>query len=151
MICSVPSEIEARGPRAKLAYKNALKRGKVKVYRARIMLIGQSRAGKTSLKKSLLGLPFDPKEESAEGFKTDPTKFEIAIEQATNWKRTDEKFGVSQFASHLAIMAARELQENKDEKRGDDKKVDEEDEVEKEGKPIGNLDQVKSSSHVTQW
>ena len=151
MICSVPSEIEARGPRAKLAYKNALKRGKVKVYRARIMLIGQSRAGKTSLKKSLLGLPFDPKEESAEGFKTDPTKFEIAIEQATNWKRTDEKFGVSQFASHLAIMVARELQENKDEKRGDDKKVDEEDEVEEEGKPIGNLDQVKSSSHVTQW
>ena len=151
MICSVPSEIEARGPRAKLAYKNALKRGKVKVYRARIMLIGQSRAGKTSLKKSLLGLPFDPKEESAEGFKTDPTKFEIAIEQATNWKRTDEKFGVSQFASHLAIMVASELQENKDEKRGDDKKVDEEDEVEEEGKPIGNLDQVKSSSHVTQW
>ena len=149
MICSVPSEIEARGPRAKLAYKNALKRGKVKVYRARIMLIGQSRAGKTSLKKSLLGLPFDPKEESAEGFKTDPTKFEIAIEQATNWKRTDEKFGVSQFASHLAIMVARELQENKDEKRGDEKKVDEDDEVEEEEKPIGNLDQVKSSSHVT--
>ena len=149
MICSVPGEIEARGTRAKQAYKNALKRGKVKVYRARIMLIGQSRAGKTSLKKSLLGLPFDPKEESAEGFKTDPTKFEIAIEQATNWKRTDEKFGVSQFASHLAIMVARELQENKDEKRGDEKKVDEDDEVEEEEKPIGNLDQVKSSSHVT--
>ena len=149
MIYSVPSEIEARGTRAKQAYKNALKRGKVKVYRARIMLIGQSRAGKTSLKKSLLGLPFDPKEESAEGFKTHPTKFEIAIEQATNWKRTDEKFGVSQFASHLAIMVARELQENKDEKRGDEKKVDEDDEVEEEEKPIGNLDQVKSSSHVT--
>ena len=63
------------------------------------MLIGQGGAGKTSLKKSLLGLPFDPKEESAEGFKTDPTKFEIAIEQAKNWKRTDEKFGVSQFVS----------------------------------------------------
>ena len=149
MICSVPGEIEARGTRAKQAYKNTLKRGKVKVYRARIMLIGQSRAGKTSLKKSLLGLPFDPKEESAEGFKTDPTKFEIAIEQATNWKRTDEKFGVSQSASHLAIMVARELQENKDEKRGDEKKVDEDDEVEEEEKPIGNLDQVKSSSHVT--
>ena len=109
------------------------------------MLIGQGGAGKTSLKKSLLGLPFDPKEESAEGFKTDPTKFEISIEQAKNWKRTDEKFGVSQFASDLAIMVARELQENKDEKRGDEKKVDEEDEVEEEGKPIENLDQVKSS------
>ena len=145
MICSVPSEIEARGQRAKLAYKNALKTGKVKVYRARIMLIGQAGAGKTSLKRSLLGLPFDPKEES------DPTKFEIAIEQAKNWKRTDEKFGVSQFASHLAMMVARELQENKDEKRGDEKKVKEEDEVEEGGKPIRNLDQVKPSSHVTQW
>ena len=53
MIYSVPSEIEARGPRAKLAYKNALKTGKVKVHRTRIMLIGQGRARKTSLKKSL--------------------------------------------------------------------------------------------------
>ena len=53
MIYSVPSEIEAQGPRAKLAYKNALKTEKEKMYRARIMLIGQGRAGKTSLKKSL--------------------------------------------------------------------------------------------------
>ena len=53
MIYSVPSEIEVRGPRAKLAYKNALKTGKVKVHRARIMLIGQGRARKTSLKKLL--------------------------------------------------------------------------------------------------
>ena len=46
----VPREIKAQGPEAKLAYRNALKTGKVKVYRARIMLIGQDRAGKTSLK-----------------------------------------------------------------------------------------------------
>ena len=37
----------------------------------------------------------------------------------------------------------RELQENK--KRGDEKKVDKEDEVEEEGKLIVNLDQVKLS------
>ena len=145
MIYSVPSEIEARGPRAKLAYKNALNAGKVKVYRARIMLIGQGRAGKTSLKKSLLGLPFDPEEESTEGIKIDPSKFEIDIEQAKNWKRTDEKFGVSQFSSDIAMMMARELQENKDKKRGEVKKVDKEDEVKEEGKLIVNLDQVKLS------
>ena len=145
MIFLVPSEIIARGPRAKLAYKNALKTGKVKVYRARIMLIGQGRAGKTSLKKSLLGLPFDPEEESTEGIKIDPSKFEIDIEQAKNWKSTDEKFGVSQFSSDLAMMMARELQENKDKKRGDEKKVDKEDEVKEEGKLIVNLDQVKLS------
>ena len=145
MIYSVPSEIEARGPKAKLAYKNALKTGKVKVYRARIMLIGQGRAGKTSLKKSLLGLPFDPEEESTEGIKIDPSKFEIDIKQTKNWKRTDEKFGVSQFAPDLAMMVARELRENKDQNRGDEKKVDKEDEVKEEGKLIVNLDQVNLS------
>ena len=55
----VPSEIKARGRKAMLAYENALKTGKVKVYRARIMFIGQDRAGKTSLKNSFLGVPFD--------------------------------------------------------------------------------------------
>ena len=107
----VPKEVIARGPRAKLAYENALKSGKVKVYRARIMLIGQDRAGKTSLKKSFLGLPFDPEEESTDGIEVDPSKFEVDIDQIKNWKRTDEKLGVSQFASDLANMVAMELQE----------------------------------------
>ena len=70
---------------------------------------------------------------------------EIDIKQAKNWKRTDETFCVSQFASNLAMMVARELQENKDEKRGDEKKVDKEDEVEEEGKLMVNLVQVKFS------
>ena len=48
-------------------YQKALRDGYVSVYRGRIFLIGQDRAGKTSLKKSLLGVPFDPKEESTEG------------------------------------------------------------------------------------
>ena len=52
---------------------------------------------------------------------------------------------VSQFASNLVMMVARELQENKDKKRGDEKKVDREDEVEEEGKLIVNLVQVKLS------
>ena len=111
----VPKEVIARGPRAKRAYENALKSGKVKVYRARIMLIGQDRAGKTSLKKSFLGLPFDPEEESTDGIEVDPSKFEVDIDQVKNWKRTDEKLGVSLFASDLAKMVARDLQETDDE------------------------------------
>ena len=75
------------------------------------MLIGQDRAGKTSLKKSFLGLPFDPEEESTDGIEVDPSKFEVDIDQVKNWKRTDEKLGVSQFASDLAKMVAMELQE----------------------------------------
>ena len=136
----VPSEIEARGPRAKLAYENALKTGKVKVYRARIMLIGQDRAGKTSLKKSFLRLPFDSEEESTNGIEVDPSKFEVDTVQVKNWKRTDEKLGVSQFASDLAKMVAMELQDIDDEsEEEDERKNDEETEV--EGK--GEINQVR--------
>ena len=107
----MPSEIKARGPEAKRAYENALRNGKVKVYRGRIMLIGQDRAGKTSLKKNLLGLPFDPKEQSTDGIEVDPSKFEYDIDQVKNWKRTDGKLGVSHFVDDLAKMVAGKLKE----------------------------------------
>ena len=96
------------------------------------MLIGQDRAGKTSLKKSFLGLPFDPEEESTDGIEVDPSKFEVDIDQVENWKRTDEKLGVSQFASDIAKMVARDLQEIDDEaeEEGNVAKNDEENEIE---------------------
>ena len=122
----VPREIKAQGPEAKLAYENALKTGKVKVYRARIMLIGQDRAGKTSLKKSFLGLPFNPEEDSTDGIEVDTSKFEVDIDQVKNWKLTDKKLSVSQFALDLAKMVAKEIQErDKDEEVAQE--VDEED------------------------
>ena len=122
----VPREIKAQGPEAKLAYVNALKTGKVKVYRARIMLIGQDRSGKTSLKKSFLGLPFNPEEDSTDGIEVDPSKFEVDIDQVKNWKLTDKKLSVSQFALDLAKMVAKEIQErDKDEEVAQE--VDEED------------------------
>ena len=55
------------------------------VYRGRIVLVGQDRAGKTSLKKTLLGLPFDFKEQSTGGIEIEPSKFEIEVEQIKNW------------------------------------------------------------------
>ena len=127
----VPREIKAQGPEAKLAYGNALKTGKVKVYRARIMLIGQDRAGKTSLKKSFLGLPFNPEEDSTDGIEVDPSKFEVDIDQVKNWKRTDKKLSVSQFAFDLAKMVAKEIQERGKE---EDDEEDCDDDYEKEGK-----------------
>ena len=140
MIFLVPSEIIARGPRAKLAYKNALKTGKVKVYRARIMLIGQDRAGKTSLKKSFLSLPFDPAEESTDGIEVEPSKFEVDIDRVKNWKRTDEKWDVSQFAADLAKMVAKKLQVNTD---------DEDNQFEKEGDV--NLVQVNQRGATSEY
>ena len=119
----VPREIKAQGPEAKLAYGNALKTGKVKVYRARIMLIGQDRAGKTSLKKSFVGLPFNPEEDSTDGIEVDPLK--VDIDQVKSRQLTDKKLSVSQFALDLAKMVAKEIQE-----RDKDKEVSQEDDEE---------------------
>ncbi len=60
------------------------------VYRRRILIIGPDRAGKTSLKKSLLGLPFDPKEQSTEGIEVNPSQCEIEVERVKNWHSTRE-------------------------------------------------------------
>ena len=103
------------------------------------MLIGQDRAGKTSLKKSLLGLPFDPDEDSTDGIEVDPSKFEVCIDKVKNWKRTDEKLGVSQFASNLARMVAGIIQKDEEDEDNDD---DEEEDA--------KLDQVLDTSKQTE-
>ncbi|XP_048589199.1 uncharacterized protein LOC5519167 isoform X1 [Nematostella vectensis] len=105
----VPVEITARGPEAEHAYRKALLEGKVQVYRGRIMLIGQDRAGKTSLKKSLLGLPFDPREVSTEGIEVDPSTFEVDIDQVKNWRPTSRKALASEFADDIARIMVDEL------------------------------------------
>ena len=76
--------------RAQRAYEKALRDGFVNVYNGRLLLIGQDRAGKTSLKKSLLGLPFDPNEQSTEGIEVQASTCEIEVEQVKNWHSTNE-------------------------------------------------------------
>ena len=89
-----------------------MKDGYVTVNRSRILLIGQDRAGKTSLKKSLLGLPFDSKERSTEGIEVDPSKCEIDVDQAaSNWKFVGEnKPGLLECSKDVAkIMVEKTL------------------------------------------
>ncbi|CAH3187989.1 unnamed protein product [Porites lobata] len=86
-----PLEIEARGEKAQLAYQSALKDGAVNVFRGRVLLIGQDRAGKTSLKKSLIGLPFNSKEKSTDGIEVDPSKFQLGVDEVRNWQPIDER------------------------------------------------------------
>ena len=106
----VPPEIRARGPEAELAFQKALQNGKVKVYRGRIMLLGQERAGKTSLKKSLLGMPFNPQEESTVGVEVDPSKCQLDVDQIKNWEPIkDKKLEVSEFAEDIAMFIAKDL------------------------------------------
>nr|AOW69254.1 hypothetical protein [Calliactis polypus] len=119
----VPIEIKARGARAELAYRKALQQGKVVVYRGRIMLVGQERAGKTSLKKSLLGLPFNPGEESTVGVEIDPSCCCVEVDNVKNWQRTDHTHIVSDFDDNLARMIADDLK-----KVEDDREVKQEDE-----------------------
>ena len=103
----VPQEIQAQGHRAEAGFRKAMEKGSVEVYRGRIMLIGQDRAGKTSLKKFLLGIPFDPEEESTVGIKVDPTKFEVEIDQVKNWQFTDHKtLDLSEYCEEIAKITA---------------------------------------------
>lgn len=62
-----PVEILARGPDAMLAYQSACQSGTQPVFRTRLMLVGQDRVGKTSLKKSLMGQRHDSSEQSTDG------------------------------------------------------------------------------------
>ncbi|XP_044163683.1 uncharacterized protein LOC114974378 [Acropora millepora] len=109
---SVPAEIRARGPEAKRAFQKAMKSGKVRVYRGRIMLLGQDRAGKTSLKKSLLGLPFDPEEESTVGVEVDRSKCELEVDEVQNWMPSKRKKRErSEFEEELARLISMDLRE----------------------------------------
>ena len=109
---TVPPEITVQGREAVLAFQNAMRNGTVKVNRGRIMFIGQERAGKTSLKKSLIGIPFDPREDSTAGIEVDPSKFEVEVDQVKNWQPTEQKkLDVSEFTDDIAKVIARDLAE----------------------------------------
>ncbi|XP_067041874.1 uncharacterized protein [Acropora muricata] len=105
---SVPAEIRARGPRAEHAFQKAMQTGKVKVYRGRIMLLGQDRAGKTSLRKSLLGLPFDPEQESTVG---------IEVDEVKNWMLC-KKGEVSELKDEIARFIVRDLNKHEADDNG---------------------------------
>ena len=68
------------------------------------MRIEQDRTGKTSLKKSLKGEKFNPKEQSTEGIETDPEYFKVSREI---WRTGDndeesEPFSEACFEHHIA-------------------------------------------------
>ena len=79
-IPSVPSEIVARGILATKAYNRTLLEGKTYVRRVPVMIIGQDRTGKASLKKSLKGETFNPNEKSTVGIETDPSYFKVSTD-----------------------------------------------------------------------
>ena len=85
-----PSEILARGRLAIEAYRRALLEGKGYARRVPVMIIGQARTGKTSLKRSLKGELFNPNEGSTEGIETDPSYFKVSTDVWRTGKNGEE-------------------------------------------------------------
>lgn len=86
----VPSEILARGRLAIEAYRRALLEGKGYARRVPVMIIGQARTGKTSLKRSLKGELFNANEGSTEGIETDPSYFKVSTDVWRTGKNGEE-------------------------------------------------------------
>ena len=109
-----PPEVNLRGPRALEAYSKALTEGKTRAKRIPIMLIGQERSGKTSLKKSLQGLRFNPDEDSTAGIDIDPSDFKVTTEFWKAGKKNqvaNKKEMASSFEHHLARVVVENLKE----------------------------------------
>ncbi|XP_068724936.1 uncharacterized protein [Montipora capricornis] len=106
-----PPEINLRGPMALEAYNRALTEGKTRVRRIPIMLIGQDRTGKTSLKKSLQGLRFNPDEDNTVGIDVDPSYFKVTTEI---WKigEKDQAANKEEMAASFEHHVARVVVEN---------------------------------------
>jgi len=112
--CTAPSEILARGPLALEAYNNALAEGKTCVKRVPLMLIGQDRSGKTSLKKSLKGIVFNPEEDSTVGIDVDRYHFKIMREIWLAGKKDEESTSDAEaisFENNAARLVAERLME----------------------------------------
>ena len=76
------------------------------------MLIGQDRSGKTSLKKSLKGIVFDPDEDSTVGIDVDPCHFKVDTETWMTGKKDEESTTDAEaisFEHNAARFAAEKL------------------------------------------
>ena len=106
----IPVETKLRGRLALEAYEKALNDGKASVKRVPIMLIGQDSSGKTSLKNSLMGKPFNPAEDSTKGIDADPSHIKVSTEI---WKVGDNTGAIKSisFEQHAARLVADDLKE----------------------------------------
>ena len=114
------------------------------------MLIGQARSGKTSLKKSLKGIPFNPHEDSTVGIDVDPSYFKLTTE---TWKiamedQVTDKEAKSYYEYNLGRQVIKNLKhgENLPKTDSEEQSVSERNEV-TEDSPSGMFAQGASSMH----
>ena len=77
------------------------------------MLIGQDRSGKTSLKRSLRGEPFNPGEESTVGIDVDPSHFKVSTEIWKMGEKDEERNSETSvsYECHAARATVEKLKE----------------------------------------
>ena len=109
----VPPEIRARGRLALEAYNKALVEGTTYDKRVPIMLIGQDRSGKTSLKNSLRGKRFNRDEVRTVGIDVDPSHFEVSTElwKAGEKNEVTDSDTVLSCEHHAGRLAAKMLRQ----------------------------------------
>ena len=101
----------ARGPEALRAYEKALKDGKTHDRRVPVMIVGQDRSGKTSLKRSLKGEPFNPNEDSTIGIEIDPSLCQITTEVWRNRSPDENVAEEASYERHAAMVTLRTLEQ----------------------------------------
>ena len=99
----VPEEIYLRGPLAVEAYNKALNEGKTRFKRLPIMVIGQDRSGKTSLKNSMMGKPFNPDEDSTVGIDVRPSHFSVTTDICMPSENTVDNQAQNDFRETLSF------------------------------------------------
>ena len=102
----IPPAVVARGDNAKAAYRRALENGKTRDVRARIMLIGEGKAGKTSLKRSLKGEKFNKHEASTLGVDMDAPLLKDGLKA---WSARKMVENISVFDHRSAQLVVRQL------------------------------------------
>ncbi|XP_074628662.1 uncharacterized protein LOC141886412 [Acropora palmata] len=145
-----PLDIYLRGPRALKAYYKALEEEETRERRIPLMLIGQARSGKTSLKKSLKGIPFNPHEDSTFGIDVDPSYLKVTTE---TWKIGEEdqatnKGAKSYYEYNLGRQVIKNLKhgENLPKTDSEEQSVGQRNEI-TEDSPSGVFAQGASSMH----
>ena len=110
LFVAVPPSIRARGPLALATYLNALADGQACVKRVPLMIVGQDRSGKTSVKNSLKGICFNPDEDSTLGIEVDRYHFKVTTEI---WKtgEKDEEANIDTTVTSFEHSAARWIAE----------------------------------------
>ena len=107
------------------------------------------------MKKSLIGLPFNPKENSTTGIEVDPSLFQVNVDEAENWQPIDgskqDLLGCSKAVAEVVVeklfipVQSNRVQEEKKEKHANNLHVDDY----KNWKQVGDTEGEKEDLFVS--